>query len=116
MRRNFDGLASIVRHTLLEDPFSGHVFVVRGRRGDRIKVSWWSGDGMIESLRVLMVCRKTAVAARHVALQMIQTQIVSAPDALRDQIRTVTRIGLLAPPYYFFDRPAKTRIGTLHIG
>lgn len=28
-------------------------------------------DGMIESLRVLKVCRKTAVAARRVALQMI---------------------------------------------
>jgi transposase len=30
-------------------------------------------DGMIESLRVLKACRKTAVAARKVALQMIQT-------------------------------------------
>ena len=28
------------------DPFSGHVFVFRGRRGDRIKVLWWSGDGL----------------------------------------------------------------------
>jgi transposase len=39
-----------------------------------------SRDGMIESLRVLKVCRKTAVAARRVALQIIQTTIVSAPD------------------------------------
>ncbi|MGE4126310.1 MAG: IS66 family insertion sequence element accessory protein TnpB [Pusillimonas sp.] len=46
MRRGFDGLAAIVQNTLLEDPFSGHVFVFRGKRGDRIKVLWWSGDGL----------------------------------------------------------------------
>ena len=28
-------------------------------------------DGMVESLRVLKVCRKTAIAARRIALQMI---------------------------------------------
>lgn len=46
MRRGFDGLASIVQHRLEADPFSGHVFVFRGRKGDRIKVLWFSGDGM----------------------------------------------------------------------
>jgi len=46
MRRGFDGLAAIVQDRLEADPFSGHVFVFRGRRGDRIKVLWWSGDGM----------------------------------------------------------------------
>lgn len=46
MRRGFDGLASIVQNTLDLDPFSGHVFVFRGRRSDRIKVLWWSGDGL----------------------------------------------------------------------
>lgn len=52
-------------------------------------------DGMIESLRVLKVCRKTAVAARRVALQMIQTQVVSAPEELRDLLRNMTRMQLL---------------------
>jgi transposase len=46
MRRGFDGLAAIVQSKLTEDPFSGHVFVFRGRKGDRLKVLWWSGDGM----------------------------------------------------------------------
>ncbi|WP_034192191.1 IS66 family insertion sequence element accessory protein TnpB, partial [Burkholderia cenocepacia] len=31
---------------LERDPFSGHVFVFRGKRGDLVKVLWWSGDGM----------------------------------------------------------------------
>ena len=38
MRRGFDGLASLIQGSLLEDPFSGHLFVFRGRKGDRIKV------------------------------------------------------------------------------
>lgn len=52
-------------------------------------------DGLVESLRVLKASRKTAVAARRVALQMIQTNIVSAPDPLRDQLRNLTRMKLI---------------------
>ena len=54
-----------------------------------------SRDGMIESLRVLMACRKTAVSARRIALQMIHNTIVCAPDALRDQLRNLTRMQLV---------------------
>ena len=46
MRKSFDGLSALVQVTLDHDPFSGHVFVFRGRRGDRIKLLWYSGDGM----------------------------------------------------------------------
>lgn len=52
-------------------------------------------DGMIEALRVLKVCRKTAIAARRVALQLIQNTIVSAPDELRESLRTMTRMQLI---------------------
>lgn len=52
-------------------------------------------DGMIESLRVLKACRKTAVAARKIALQMIQNTIVCAPDELRDVLRQLTRMQLV---------------------
>lgn len=46
MRRGFDGLAALVQTQLQADPFSGQIFVFRGRRGDRIKVLWWDGDGL----------------------------------------------------------------------
>jgi len=46
LRRGFTGLSAIVQGTLEQDPFSGHVFVFRGRRGDLLKVLWWDGDGM----------------------------------------------------------------------
>ena len=46
MRKGFDGLAAAVNNQIQADPFCGHLFVFRGRRGDRIKVLWWDGDGL----------------------------------------------------------------------
>jgi transposase len=46
MRRGMDSLAAQVQQKLAADPFSGQVFVFRGRRGDLIKILWWDGDGM----------------------------------------------------------------------
>lgn len=46
MRRGMNGLASLAQTSLEENPFSGHVFLFRGRRGDLVKVLWWSGDGL----------------------------------------------------------------------
>ena len=46
MRKGFDGLAALIQLQLREDPFSGQLFVFRGRRGDRVKILWWDGDGL----------------------------------------------------------------------
>jgi len=46
MRAGMNGLAAKVESALTENPYSGHVFVFRGRRGDMIKVLWWTGDGL----------------------------------------------------------------------
>jgi len=45
MRRSFDGLAAAAEHVVRQDPLSGHLFVFRGRRGDRMKVLFWDRDG-----------------------------------------------------------------------
>ena len=68
-----------------------------------------SRDGRVESLRVSKVCRNEedgqtawgavcpthAVQARRIALQIIQTTIVCAPDRLRDLLRNMTRMKLI---------------------
>jgi transposase len=47
MRRGFDGLLAIVQDFLgHHDPFTGHLFVFRNKRGDRLKVLWWDRDGL----------------------------------------------------------------------
>ena len=46
MRAGFNGLAAKVETALEDDPFSGHVFLFRGRRGNVIKVLWSTGDGL----------------------------------------------------------------------
>jgi transposase len=46
MRKGFDGLAAAVQERMAQDPFCGHLFVFRGRRGDLIKVLWWDGQGL----------------------------------------------------------------------
>jgi transposase len=46
LRRGFQGLTTLVETVLEQAPFSGHVFVFRGKRGDLIKLLWWDGDGL----------------------------------------------------------------------
>lgn len=46
MRRGMHGLAALVQTTLESTPYSGHVFVFRGRRGDLLKVLWADRDGL----------------------------------------------------------------------
>ena len=45
MRKGFNGLALLVQETLRLDPYSGHLFVFRGRSGGLIKVLWHDGQG-----------------------------------------------------------------------
>ena len=47
MRKGFDGLAALVQTALAANPFCGHVFVFRGRRGDIIKLLWFDGQGLL---------------------------------------------------------------------
>ena len=46
MRKGMNGLALQVQEVLRRDPFGGHVFVFRGRRGDLLKILWHDNQGM----------------------------------------------------------------------
>lgn len=47
MRCGFDRLAERVRAVIGQDPLSGHLFVFRSRRGDRLKILVWDRDGFL---------------------------------------------------------------------
>ncbi len=47
MRRGFDGLAALVQQQLGHDPFSGALFIFRGRRGHLLKILVWDGQGLV---------------------------------------------------------------------
>jgi transposase len=65
--------------------------VLAGRRTTTPKTK----NGLVESLRVLRLTRSTAVKARRATLQLLRNHIVSAPEALRDQVRKLTRMQLI---------------------
>ncbi|MCW8309367.1 IS66 family insertion sequence element accessory protein TnpB [Acidiphilium sp. PA] len=46
LRAGFDGLASRVQQIIGADPFSGHFFLFRGKRGDYLKGLHGDGSGL----------------------------------------------------------------------
>ncbi|MBP1875458.1 transposase [Ensifer adhaerens] len=46
MRHGFDGLSAEVVNTLNADPYSGHLFLFRGKRGGYLEALYWDGTGM----------------------------------------------------------------------
>jgi len=45
MRRGMDSLSTLVRERLGLEPLSGHLFLFRNRRGDRVKILLWDRSG-----------------------------------------------------------------------
>jgi transposase len=46
LRKGFDGLSAQVVNVLADDPFCGHLFLFRGKRGDYLKLLYWDGSGL----------------------------------------------------------------------
>jgi transposase len=46
MRKGHDGLSAVVKEQVGRDPLSGAVFVLFGRRRDRVKLLVWDGSGL----------------------------------------------------------------------
>jgi len=46
LRNGFDGLCAKAQQIIGADPFSGHLFLFRGKRGDYLKALYWDGSGL----------------------------------------------------------------------
>jgi transposase len=95
MRRGFDGLSSIVQTALAENPFSGHIFVFRGRRGDLIKLLWWDGDGLCLLAKRLERGRFVWPHAENGTVSLTPAQLSMLLEGI-DWRRTVRTAPLLA--------------------
>ena len=47
MRKSFDGLCAIVIDTLQQNPLEGHLFLFRGKGGNRVKALFWDRNGLV---------------------------------------------------------------------
>lgn len=45
MRRSFDGLNAVIIDVLQQNPLDGHLFLFRGKGGDKIKALMWDRNG-----------------------------------------------------------------------
>ena len=45
MRKQFNGLSALAESVVTQDPYSDHLFVFRGSRGNLVKIVWWDGLG-----------------------------------------------------------------------
>jgi hypothetical protein len=92
MRKGFTGLSALVQHALASNPFCGHIFVFRGRRGDLLKVE---GDYLripsanrrpylgqqVECLRRIIIDRKPRGDADATAQRLTHLRV--RPSALQ---------------------------------
>ena len=46
LRSGVNGLAAKTQQVIGADPFSGHLFIFRGKRGDYFKAIYWDGSGL----------------------------------------------------------------------
>ena len=75
MRRGFNTLAAQAEKVLAEDPYSGHLFVFQGRRGDLLKIIWWDAQGACLFSRRLARGRFVWPAAKEGKVSLSPSQL-----------------------------------------
>jgi transposase len=75
MRRGFNTLAAQTERELAEDPYSGHLFVFRGRRGDLLKIIWWDTQGACLFMKRLEKGRFVWPAAKDGKVHLTAAQL-----------------------------------------
>lgn len=74
-RKSFDGLQAVVTVHLGKDPLSGDLYVFRNKRGDRLKILAWQGDGFALYLRRLEKGTFTFPKADTVEVSITATEL-----------------------------------------
>jgi transposase len=75
MRKGFDSLAMLAQEVLKQNPFAGHLFAFRGRRGDLVKILYWDGQGFCLFAKRLEKGRFTWPATQAGAVTLSPAQL-----------------------------------------
>jgi transposase len=100
LRRGFDGLAALLQTKLEADPFAGHLFVFRGRRGDLIKILWWDGQGMCLFSKRLERGRFVWPSAQDGRVAPTPAQLSMLPKSLTGASRSAPGSRSQRPDFY----------------
>jgi transposase len=82
MRKGFDGLAMLAQQALQQDPFSGALFLFRGKRGDLVKALWFDGQGMCLFAKRLERGRFVWPSAKDGAVRLSAAQLSMLLEAI----------------------------------
>jgi transposase len=82
MRKGFDGLAMLAQQALQQDPFSGALFLFRGKRGDLVKALWFDGQGMCLFAKRLERGRFVWPSAKDGAVRLTAAQLSMLLEAI----------------------------------
>ena len=83
MRRGFDGLAAMVQQQLGQDPFSGALFLFRGRRGHLLKILAWDGQGLVLYAKRLERGKFVWPQAKEGAVSLTRAQLSMLTEGCR---------------------------------
>ena len=75
MRKGIAGLSAMAQDVLRQKPTGGAVFAFRGRRGDRVKLLYWDGQGFCLYYKVLERGRFPWPNAKDGAVRMTSAQL-----------------------------------------
>ena len=111
LRNGFGGLAAKAQQVIGEDPFSGHLFIFRGKRGDYFKGIYWDGTGMWLIAKRLEKCRFVWPPIVDGSMTLAPAQFAILVEAM-DWRRTIAppppaQPMLVCPQVLFHDRVHK---------
>ncbi|ECC5870121.1 IS66 family insertion sequence element accessory protein TnpB [Salmonella enterica] len=96
MRKSFNGLGELVHHALDENPFSGHLFIFCGLKGDTVKILWADADGLCLFTKRLEEGQFIWPAVRDGKISITRSQLAMLLDKLDWRQPKTTRLNSLA--------------------
>jgi transposase len=81
LRKSFDGLSAQVAARFGADPYSGHLFVFRNRRGDQIRILFWDRTGYCIMAKKLArgrfhLARQAPAGATHIEVEAAELSLM----------------------------------------